>query len=434
MWRLASLLACTGLCACLGESGLTDEGDSPISSTAVCQAGTECCKPEELVCAGNVDGTLVCSCHKSWACDSALSPKKCSQQPGGVPDGSGGWSCKVVGNTESCTSSGSTVPPGKNGWSCSKSGAGVVCTRPNNTPDGGGGWSCLFQGAVKLCEKSAPPATDAGVPKPPATDLGGPSSSWSCAKNALGDTICVLKGSGTPPGGGSWKCYWKNGTITCEGSSPTPPGGGGWTCTQNLLVGGWRCEKPVVPSDQPPGGGTWSCMSDSVNGTTCVQKAPPATGKECVPGQKMWCDGVIYCGYGQVVCGANGTWKTKPGTNELDCVELANGARPNTVCACYFYFFNPECCETPDCIVPPNSSGQICPASKGGVCDYCNPEKPECAGGSVCVVTAKYETFCAQGCGAGKSCPSGYSCVLIESGPAFYKSWQCLPADQSCYH
>jgi len=123
----------------------------------------------------------------------------------------------------------------------------------------------------------------------------------------------------------------------------------------------------------------------------------------------------------------------KTGKQVLDCEELPNGARPNTVCACYFFYFNKDCCETPDCVVPPGSNGQICPASKGGYCDYCNPQNSECTGaGTKCVVTPKAETFCGKDCTGGKACPAGSLCTQLVKDAVTY--WQCIPADQSCYY
>jgi hypothetical protein len=451
---IAGFVVCNALwVGCVAESSMT--GDPPVKpGEGVCQAGTDCCKPEELVCSGNPDGTLVCTCYKSWTCDDVLTPEKCTQSPA-TPDGTGGWLCQVYQGMERCVKPGTQAPPGKNNWTCSVVNGSVECVRPTNTPDGGGSWNCSYTNEFKVCTKGVTPGSDAGVPKtdgkvPPKTDTGVPKTDtglpktdtgvptgWNCWKDAVGDTVCEKPGTGYPPGGGSWKCYWKGGTITCEGSSPTPPGGGGWTCTDNDLVGGFRCTKPVVPGDTPGGGGSWNCTSGSgQGGTTCVQPPPKKPGAECIPNQKMWCDGEVYCGYGQVVCAPDGKWKTKIDSNGkviLDCQELPNGARPNTVCACYFFYFNSDCCETPDCIVPPNSNGQICPASKGAFCDYCNPQKSECqAAGAKCVVTPKSETFCGQDCTGGKACPAGSMCTQVQSGGSSF--WQCIPADQSCYY
>jgi hypothetical protein len=445
--------------ACVAENSMTGDPLDP-GGDQVCQDGNDCCKAEELVCRGNIDGTTVCSCYKAWSCDDALNPKKCTQKPADTPDGKSNWICQVYMGMERCVRTGGDVPQGKNGWSCAKDSSGVQCQRPLNTPDGAGGWGCSYAGDVKVCLKGPPPTkVDSGVPPktdskvpppkkdsgvppktdskvppktdtgvPPKQDTGVPPTGWNCYKDATGANVCHKDDSGYPPGGGAWKCYWKNGTVTCEGSSPTPPGGGGWNCTSNELVGGFRCVKPYTPGDTPGGGGQWNCTSGTdQKGTTCVQQPPPPAGKLCIPGQKRWCDGKLYCGYGQQICLPSGVW-------DPNCVELPGGQRPNTVCACYFFYFNKDCCETPDCLVPPNQpNGQICPASKGNYCDYCNPQNPECKGaGAKCVVTPKSETFCGEDCTGGKPCPVGAMCTPVQSGGKNY--WQCIPADQSCYY
>ena len=48
----------------------------------------------------------------------------------------------------------------------------------------------------------------------------------------------------------------------------------------------------------------------------------------------------------------------------LDCQEsMAKGKVPNTVCACYHFFFNPACCERKDCIMRAHRLRQQKPAS-----------------------------------------------------------------------
>jgi len=433
----------------------------------VCQSGDDCCQPSELVCTGDPDNGMVCRCFKSWDCDSALSPEKCKQTPADTPDGSLSWTCKIEGGVETCGRGGSEVPPGKNGWTCQQVGGSVICTRQVNTPDGGGDWDCFYDKELnKFCTKKAPaadqggvtkdgglppppPKKDSGTPKKdsgaPPPDQGTPTSAWKCTTDASGVTTCKKVGSGMPtgsgpPGGnGEWKCYWSGSKIICEGSSTTPPGGAGWTCVPNEDVGGWRCEKTVTPGDMPPGGGTWGCTSGtSWNGTVCTQNPPPSSsGQVCVPGQKMWCDGQSYCGWGVVVCGPDGKWKTvvnpNTGQKELDCWEPANGVRPNTVCACFFSYFNKDCCERPDCLVPPGTNGQVCAPSAGQFCDYCNPLKPECVGaGNKCLVTSSHETFCGKDCAGGKPCPGGAICQKVTQKTTTL--WQCMPADMSCYY
>jgi len=190
------------------------------------------------------------------------------------------------------------------------------------------------------------------------------------------------------------------------------------------------CEQKETPST-PPSGETPSTPSTPT--TPPTPSTPPSGGnKECVPGEKMWCDGLQYCGWGQVVCDANGFWKRKGflGLGGLDCQELSDGTRPNTPCACFFTYFNPKCCETPDCIVPAGSTGQICGPSAGGLCDYCTPDKPTCAGGQ-CVILSSGETFCGQTCSAAAPCPSGYQCTKVSSSGA--STYQCIPTKLSCF-
>jgi len=438
------------------------------AETSVCNSGTNCCKPEELVCHGDPDGQMVCACYKSWDCDDYLRPEKCSQHPMDTPDGKGGWSCSASGALEKCIRDGSDLPSGVNGWKCKAVGGKVECSRPTNTPDGGTSWDCSYAGEFKVCKKKddvpvedgglpasdgyVPPPKDTGVPPKkdqgvtPKPDTGfTPPPGWTCSNGPNGELICKKagggvpeNGSGGPQGKGSFKCYWKNNMITCEGSSGTPPGGNGWNCVVHEDVGGWRCKKSVGPNDTP-NGGTWSCTSGtSYNGIVCVQyPPPPKPGAECQPGAKMWCDGQSYCGWGQVTCGSDGKWKRKFSLQtfsfELDCWELADGRRPNTVCACYFTFFNKDCCETADCVLPPGTNGQICPASPGWYCDYCNPLNPKCnEGGAKCVTTNSYETYCGKDCSGGKACPAGSKCSSFNQGSG--TTWQCTPNDGSCYY
>ena len=203
-------------------------------------------------------------------------------------------------------------------------------------------------------------------------------------------------------------------------------------------MGGWRCTKKVGPDDLPPGSGTWSCTSSTAQGgATCVQTPAPKPGAECLPGTKRWCDGHSYCGWGMVTCGPDGKWKRKLDLKtmqwELDCWEPADGRRPNTQCACYFFYFNTDCCETPGCIVPAGTNGQICPASAGGYCDYCNPQKTDCKEpGAKCITTTSSETYCGRDCSGGKPCPQGSTCAAAKQGSKTY--WQCVPKDMSCYY
>jgi hypothetical protein len=435
---------------CVGSTELSQpQGNQKYNESVVCDKGLDCCLSTEQVCSGDPDKQMICGCFKAWDCNDYSHPTKCQQKPADKPDGQEGWSCSISKGQETCKRSGGNATD-KNGWVCTAGANTVECTRTTNTPDGGGNWTCEFSGETKTCNKTPNTTTDAGVPHtdgnnivPPGSDAGTTPKldqganppdypGWDCYKETNGVIVCKKPGGGLPPGG-DWKCIWHNGTITCEGSSPVPPGEG-WTCVPNVDVGGWRCDTPQG-GNTPPGGGQWSCSSgSSFGGTICTQQPPLTGGGECVPGTKKWCDGMQYCGYGQVTCGTDGKWeRTLFGLGPENCLELANGQRPATMCACYFGFFNKECCETPDCIVPPNTSGQICPASAGQLCDYCNPMKPECQGiNNVCMILPTYETFCTQPCSNNNSCPSGYQCIPSDLGGQTV--FGCVPNDQSCYH
>jgi hypothetical protein len=169
-------------------------------------------------------------------------------------------------------------------------------------------------------------------------------------------------------------------------------------------------------------GAGWVCVRGTVySGTLCELRPSPS--KECLPGDKRWCDGVVYDGWGLQVCSPAGEWG--------QCQE-ETGQRPNTLCACYFFYTDFRCCERPDCVVPAGTNGRLCPPSGGRLCDYCDPDKQECRDpGARCVVyTSSHESFCGQPCSATQPCPAGYTCTPV--GPASDKSEQCVPADKSC--
>jgi hypothetical protein len=286
------------------------------------------------------------------------------------------------------------------------------------------------------------PKNDSGLRPDPAA--------WSC--NAEG-SVCmkVDDNNGLPPGSKDSACHLatKNGQATwyCFGLSKgaAPPGGQGWTCTKfdNTPAGErYRCLRPDSPQERPPGGGHWVCYKGTrYGGHVCAKTpAPPAppsiTPGPCKPGQRMWCDGLTYSGWGQVSCDpATGMWKTvvHNGKKMLDCQSLSDGRRPNTLCACYHYYFNPICCERVDCVLPPTVTGQICPKGGGKLCDHCNPMLKECAEpGAACLVSNAHETFCGRDCASdGASCPSGYTCMMVKQKTGTTK--QCVPSDISCY-
>ena len=446
MKTVGSFLALMMVVALVG-CGAEIHADDPNNNDDVDTGSSNCPPPGKTKCVGyGPDKGMVCTCEGLFDC--AVDPSKCT---GGrpTPPGGGSWSCSWTSEYKySCTKKGGKdSPPGGNDWLCKWNDKEFQweCTRIKTPlPPGGGTWSCKVDNEIKkinctLTSKQPPPG-------------GG---TWDC-KTVDGEKVCTKKGDdGLPPGGGSdWKCNKTaiNGVPTwvCYGKKTkggTPPGGNGWKCKKVKTEGNYdiyKCEKPDTKDDYPPGGGWYSCQKGSEwNGTTCTKvpeepKAPgpyPKKGQTCAPGTKMWCDGLQYCGWGQVTCLPSGKWKTKivSGKEVLDCQELSNGLRPNTVCACYHFFYNPNCCERPDCIVPKGSKGQICPKSNGGLCDHCNPMKPECKGaGAKCIVTNSHETFCGKLCATAAGCPAGYKCMTVKLKVGSVK--QCIPADFSCYY
>lgn len=411
--------------------------------------GSNDCPTEKLKCVGNIDdGNVICTCDDLWDC--TKNPNKCETQTP-VPSGGGTWDCTWVTEEKYvCTKKGDKAsPPGDSDWYCSwndKESSWSCVKKKTPLPPGSGTWTCKVDTETKklVCEKS-------GTSQPPTG-----SGQWDC-KTVNGQTVCTKKDAngGLPPGGSSdWKCnktskngvpYWICYGTTSSGS--TPPGGSGWTCTKVSDDAGkttWRCEKPDGTDDYPPGGGWYACSKGSEFGGTKCEKVPtqplpptptPNPTSVCAPGTKMWCDGLQYCGWGQVDCLPSGKWKTKlvNGKEVLDCQELSDGSRPNTVCACYHFFYNPNCCERPDCIVPTGSKGQICPKSAGKLCDYCNPQKSECVeNGAQCIVTNAHETFCGRLCSSTQPCPTNYKCMMVKLKVG--QTYQCIPADYSCYY
>ncbi len=411
MQRLGVLVLAVLSGACGQLNGATGGGGGGGGST---DGGGATCPPERRVCTGDPDkGTLVCKCSGVFECPS---PKKC-ETPKPLPPGGGEWTCAWTEFKYTCLSQGGSQPAGGGAWSCVPQGVGWSCTSTPLVPEGGGHWSCLVEGELLVCEES------------PTGGL-----AWGCAPQG-GKQVCTV--DDLPPGGGTWSCSQAlvGGVATwvCVGTSPTPPGGGGWSCGPfGSGQGAWKCSKPV---EQPPGGGTWQCVQGSEFGGTRCEEAPKKTGQACLIGEKMWCDGETYCGWGQVECDPKtNTWRTHldaSGKQVLDCKELSDGRRPNTLCACYHFYFDPVCCERPDCLLPAGGTGQLCPPSKGQTCDYCAPKQSECQGAARCVISNSHETYCAPLCGAGKTCPAGFLCVPFKEGGV--STFVCTPADASCF-
>lgn len=276
---------------------------------------------------------------------------------------------------------------------------------------------------------------------------------WDCSEN-LDKCKAPLP---TPDGSGGWQCSWADDAYLCSkpGSASDRPadGWGDWACRFDRELSAWQCvNSPPVPTGSgklPSGAGAWHCevktefdeivctreIPDAKPPTEPPPPPPSAQDHTCVVGQRLWCDPEDECGWGQVECDpATGTWEmtTVDGKPALACQgSLAEGRRPDTPCACYHYSFKADCCETPDCLVPPGTTGQICAPSPGKLCDYCDPVNPECTEpGGMCLMIKTSESFCVRGCADG-GCPVGYKCIDVTNPSGTTK--QCVPEDMSCF-
>ena len=390
------------------------------------------CSPEKIICVGrSSDKSLVCVC--GWYCP----PHEDTCYHKAIHPPGDGWMCAwLAKNDYTCHRKGEKgKPPDKTyEWECdwldwmAPSAPGewkctvdndeeqVSCKRVHKktTPTGGGQWDCIKSNGPKVCTKKD---NNGGLPQ------GG--SDWKCGKTLI---------NGTP--------YW-----ICHGTTDAgdkPPNGTNWKC-QKVKSGGqkdtWKCERTEAEDDFPPGGSWWACAMGSLyKGIVCteVPEEPTPTPKvdgTCVPGSKLWCSGSQYSGWGQVTCLSSGKWETTivSGNPVINCQELTDGRRPDTWCACYHFFYNPTCCERPDCILPKNSSGQKCPAGQGKLCDHCDPLNPQCKEpGAHCITTMSHESFCGKSCSTAVACPTGYKCASVQMTKG--TTMQCVPGDYSCFY
>ncbi len=435
-WMMVPLVLLAG-CG-RGPAAIAGDGAGPDAAApdmGHCPAGYK------LSCS-SPDHPGICVCE--WQCKKT-SATRCEGVIITPPDGEQ-WVCAWAGPTSySCSRSGAKeqIPDAGKQWLCSFDAAAAAWTCrliKFPLPSWGSGWSCAVDEVrKKLVCRTSSSGNDAGV-----------YPNWSC-KTVTGRKICQrLDGThGLPAGGKGWRCnrakkagvaFWY-----CYGQAVggAPPGGAGYTCVKKDEVGKgiWQCRRPVSPADRPPGGGKWACgMSAALAGTQCEEvswdpDAMPRVTSPCPPGATMWCDGLQYDGWGTVRCLSSGKWATRTinGKAVFDCKENAGGLRPDTLCACYHFFTNYDCCERADCVLPPGAKGKTCAAGHGGLCSACNPLKPGCTEAkAVCVVTNSHETYCGRGCADGTACPAGYKCMTIKLKIGTDK--QCIPQDQSCYY
>lgn len=66
----------------------------------------------------------------------------------------------------------------------------------------------------------------------------------------------------------------------------------------------------------------------------------------------------------------------------------------------------------------------------GELCTVCNPQKPNCKPGALCMVMPSGQSICGQNCSPATGCPSGYTCTAIIKLSQSYH--QCVPNDNNC--
>jgi len=66
----------------------------------------------------------------------------------------------------------------------------------------------------------------------------------------------------------------------------------------------------------------------------------------------------------------------------------------------------------------------------GELCNVCNPQKPQCKPGALCIVMPSGQSICGQNCSLISGCPSGYTCTkIVKLGKTYF---QCVPNNYSC--
>lgn len=291
-----------------------------------------------------------------------------------------------------------------------------------------GAWSKSVAGGVTIWQRTIPAPIEDGV----------------CAQSFEDDTKLICFGTGSGP-------------------ADQPP----WACKDASATNRERvCQTPSTSEHSPPDMSAGTCTALVKAGQlvqTCEERkqalnAMPRPGSPCSPGARRWCDGLSFCGWGIITCPESGTWPTTTRTLGRtqraveDCREDTDGRRPNTLCARHHWFFNPECCEREDCLIPDETSTRAPAKSPGNLCDPCSPSEPECKEpGALCVYRKKMvppeligwqtfptgETFCGRECAADRQCPAGFTCsracaVNFYGAPSC--GHQCVPEkDGSCY-
>lgn len=424
------LIALASLLAGLFSAGCSDDAEFDPGERHGGEGEGECVDGQQESVVGfyccDPDQQTQCICPDYWVCTEACggnggNGKVCDQPFPDAPGGSSEWGeCTEAEGLITCTGDAETFDDGGmgSGWTCETQGEFVVCTKDaEDYPDGGTGegWHCYWNEGERICE-----FRDEG--------------DWECTTLEDGSTECV-KDNPPGPDGGDWDCFFDNGAgsdgddkVICEGHSDGGDGSG-WDCfTEVDLYDRCRDETPEYPDEG--GDIEWDCWYDEMGAEHCTNgEGPqfPDSGEDepCPLGAARWCDGPIFCSWGKQFCQADFTWGP--------CQE-EDGDRPNNSCACRHFYFDPDCCETADCVLPQDHVLPTVCESDGGLCGYCNNDD-DCTGGGICLEDGHGATLCGEPCtveegagpGAQGDCPAHFFCAPIRDYYGEVVANQCAP-------
>lgn len=287
-------------------------------------------------------------------------------------------------------------------------------------------WSVLVLGS---CYRQTPRDADASTPDAcgtgcaPQPDAATPSR-WQCQQFDDGTIECTLDEDELP--GDGWYCHFENAPdddggddhITCYGPLGEDPGGGNFECVDDEDSRICRDDDPSYPDEG--GEEKWDCFFDELGGLWCTTADPDMPGPHCEPGIRRWCSNVNYDGWCIQTCQVDRTWEP--------CGYECSEDRPNNACGCRHFYFTPDCCERPDCVIPDDHVPEGCPID-GGLCGYCTNDD-DCGGpDDLCLEDGEGATFCGILCTPDAPCPGGFECKPIRDYNGNVVTEQCAPLD-----
>jgi hypothetical protein len=402
------------------------------------------------------------------------------------PDGGGNcdfWTCANVptqyAHKTHCTRT--PPPPGTppGSYACAPNARGEICPRPDL--HGGGSWECVAGMQQLSCVRDNT-ASGGGAA------IGGLGTiNWECVIGAdgtqtcrnptcisqAGEIHCMKTVTTTPPGIG-WQCQADvDGHPVCMANPNNSAGGSGFTGGGGYSGFGGFAGFPGGGAGFPgggagfPGGGAGFPGGSAgfpgggagfPGGGAGFPGTPPGGGyntgqpplfQNCpFLGQRRWCDGLMYCGFGTQTCvqDLGGlSWNWGP------CSEQAAGGIPPTICACEQILFhrgqfntNPRCFDDPSGqrlvinIMPSRLCGvALAQARQQGVIRTLSSEPGafgitcdgdrDCGHGEVCARLEAGSVCAKPSVGSLRLCPKGTRRVVPSESPIPV----CAPTDDS---